>query len=88
MKGRQDDMKQLRITLNDMNLFEALYAAGYVRRINPEPERIAAVGVDNDYDNNRIVFCKGSCVYKFTGNGGTYLSMIDVTNELKGVRLR
>lgn len=81
-------MRDIKITLSDMNLFEAMHAAGYIRRINTAPERIAAVGVDNDYDNNRIVFCKDDRVYKFTENLGIYFSMIDVTNELKGVKLK
>lgn len=81
-------MNELKITINDMNLFEALSAAGYIRRINSAPERIAAAGVDNDHDNNRIVFCKSDRVYKFIGSYGTYLSLIDVTDKLKGVKLK
>ena len=88
MKGGQESVMNVKVTMQDMNLFEALTAAGYARRINPEPDRIAAVGADNEYDNNKIVFCKDDRVFKFTENGGTHLSMADVTNELKGVRLK
>lgn len=88
MKGRQDCMKQLKITLKDMNLFEALSAAGYIRRINTAPERIAAVGQDDMHDNDRIVFCKDDRIYRLMGCMGTYYLMRDVTNELKGVKLK